>query len=194
MQQIDHLSDEALVQKSLEDVEFFGVLVERYEEKLLRYILRLSSFSVEEAEEILQEVFLKLWVNLREFDGSLKFSSFIYRIAHNQTISAWRKAESRGASQQQELDEGIYEILPDACDLVEEVHATINAAKVRAILENLPADYRQVLVLRYLEDQSYEAISDILKKPSGTVATLLSRAKTAFRQAADRKNLSPEPS
>ena len=64
----DQLSDNTLVQKSLEDLDKFGMLIERYEEKLKRYILRISHFTIEEAEEILQEVFIKAWKNLREFD------------------------------------------------------------------------------------------------------------------------------
>ena len=58
----------------------------------------------------------------------------------------------------------------------------MTAAEVQAILKSLPENYREVLVLRFVEDQSYEEISDILMKPSGTVATLLNRAKKQFKE------------
>ena len=80
------ISDEALVEQALEDMSVFAVIVERYEQRLLRYIHRISAFSDEAAEDILQEAFLKAWKNLNGFSPKLKFSSWIYRITHNLVI------------------------------------------------------------------------------------------------------------
>jgi len=90
------LVDCELVRLSLENADFFAQIVQKYEKPLLRYLLRISNVSLEEAEDLLQEIFIKVYQNLWDFDESLKFSSWIYRIAHNETISAWRKKISRG--------------------------------------------------------------------------------------------------
>lgn len=176
------LTDEAVVRAAQTDLEMFGVLVERYEKKLKFYILRISNSSEAEAEEILQEVFLKAWKNLNSFDQTLKFSAWIYRITHNETISTFRKSKSRGEDQQQSLEPELYENLPDSTDFVSEFDKKITAEEVQQVLRTLPDNYREILVLRYIEDQSYEEIADILMKPSGTVATLINRAKAQFKQ------------
>ena len=173
--------DAKLVAEALEDVDKFGALVDCYEEKLLRYILRISSFSHAEAEEILQEVFLSVWTNLRDYNSSMPFKSWIYRVAHNTTISAFRKHKSRGFDVQIELDESLYELPSKDFNIVDEYDRKEKSVLVRQVLESLPLKYREVLVLRYFDGHDYESISDILKKPTGTVATLLSRAKKNFR-------------
>jgi RNA polymerase sigma-70 factor, ECF subfamily len=180
-------TDEKLVALALEDVDWFGLLVERYEEKLKRYIMRISSFCPETVEEILQDVFLKTWKNLNGFSGNVKFSSWIYRIAHNETISAFRKAKSRGYDQQVELDENLF--LPDKTDFVKEFDRELTARKIQKILGQLPEKYREVLILKFLEDQSYEEIADILHCPMGTVATLMSRAKKQFRAQSEKQDI-----
>jgi RNA polymerase sigma-70 factor (ECF subfamily) len=130
----------------------------------------------------LQEVFLKAWKNLNGFDVGLKFSSWIYRITHNETISTFRKSKSRGEDQKTNIEPELYENLPDDTHFVDEIDQKMTAAEVQAILKSLPENYREVLVLWFVEDQSYEEISDILMKPSGTVATLLNRAKKQFKE------------
>ncbi|MCF7830728.1 RNA polymerase sigma factor [Candidatus Gracilibacteria bacterium] len=180
-------TDEQLVGKSLEDIDFFGSLVERYEKRLLNYVFRISGFSPEIAEEILQEVFLKVWKNLNDFSAPMKFSSWIYRITHNETISTFRKMKSRGEPEQVELDENLF--LPDKSDFVEEFDQEISSLAIKKVLAVLTEKYREVLVLRFFEDKSYEEISDILQVPSGTVATLIARSKNSFREASSRLNL-----
>jgi len=93
---MNNLPDETLAQNALQDMQYFEILIERYQGKLKHYVLRISHFSEMEAEEILQEVFIKVWKNLNDFDQNMKFSTWIYQITHNTTISQWRKAKSRG--------------------------------------------------------------------------------------------------
>ncbi len=188
MEDTKKLSDEELVQKSLQNVDYFGSLMERFEPKLIRYVLRISSFSLEEAEEIIQEVFLKTWKNLNAFSGEVKFSSWIYRITHNETISAFRKYKSRGHDQKID-DEKAFELIASEVDLPKELDQKLNAHTVRSTLNQMKEKYREVLILKFLEDKSYEEISDILQKPMGTVATLINRAKESFREIATRKNI-----
>ena len=84
MDKHENLSDLQLVKLSLKDHQNFRYLVERYEPLLLRYMRRIANVSKEEAEDLLQEIFIKVYKNLNGFDQKLKFSSWIYRIAHNE--------------------------------------------------------------------------------------------------------------
>ena len=88
---IAELTDEqvaGLVQKG--DVESFRVLVERYEAKMTRYAKRFL-FAPDEAKDLVQEVFIKTYVNIRSFDFDRRFSPWIYRIAHNEFVNALKK-------------------------------------------------------------------------------------------------------
>jgi RNA polymerase sigma-70 factor (ECF subfamily) len=184
------LTDEDLVRRSLQNIEYFACLFERYEKKLIRYILRISSFLPEEANDILQEVFIKIWVNLNKFDDNLKFSSWAYRIVHNTVVSEWKKSRSFGKDRNVKIDEEIFKNLPSEFDLVEKSYKKDDIAMIRKILNSLPEKYRDVLVLKFLEEKNYNEISDILRKPPGTVATLIHRAKKAFRKEVDKKDIS----
>lgn len=184
----EKFTDKYLVKKSLEDVTFFADLIARYEGKLLNYILRISSLPVEEAEEALQEIFLKTWRNLRAFDQTLKFSTWIYRIAYNHTISLHRKRESRGQSTQISIEAEKLDFLADS-DLLADFDQQVSSENIQAVLDEMPDKYRDILVLKFLEEKSYDEISDILRKPLGTVATLINRAKKSFRATAQNLNI-----
>lgn len=178
------LSDLQMVQKSLEDIEYFSCLYKKYEPMLQRYIKRISFSSKEETEDILQEAYIKIWRNLHDFDQSLKLSSWIYRIVHNETVSFWRKKKSYGKDQVVELDENLFKNISDEFD--EDEHKT-KSLIIRKTLQLLPIKYREVLVLRFFEMMTYEEISDVLKIPEGTVATRINRAKKVFIDRSEKK-------
>jgi RNA polymerase sigma-70 factor (ECF subfamily) len=188
--QFSPLSDEELVQKTQQDIDAFGEIIDRYEQKLFRYIARISHFSQEETEELLQEIFVKAWQNLKDFDGTQKFSSWVYRIAHNHTISEYRKQTSRGSDKRIEWDDELLGNLPDNIDLPRNTNNTLNKTEIGHILDSLPEKFKTPLILRFLEEKSYEEISDILRVPLGTAATLVSRAKKEFANNAKEKNIS----
>lgn len=180
------LSDNELVAKSLEDINAFGELVDRYAKKLEAFVMRVSDVPLAEAEEIVQEVFVKAWKNIKDFDHRVQFSTWVYRIARNHTISWFRKKTSRGQHNKVELDEQLFNIADESFDITEEIDRSKRAEIVHTVLTKLPRKYKDILVLRYLEEKSYDEISDILKKPSGTVATLINRAKKAFKKILTR--------
>lgn len=172
------LTDRELVAMSLENLDFFSCLYQRYEPDMLRYIYRLTAVGEDEARDILQEAFIKIWRKLNEFETDLKFASWVYRIVHNESISYYRKKRSYGKDRTLEVERYSETLVDEEV----EIDTEERLAMTRAILESLPMKYREVLVLRYYEKMSYDEISDILKIPEGTVAIRINRAKKLFRE------------
>jgi RNA polymerase sigma-70 factor (ECF subfamily) len=176
------LSEEAIIRKTQSDTDYFACLVMRYENRLLTYIRKIAQISQQEAEDILQESFIKVWKNLFSFHSSMKLENWIFRIVHNETISFMRKKTSFGKN-------NTIEIKDDIMTVNEEEKNSSEPENINAMIEHvlplLKLDYRNILVLKYLEDKSYEEISDILKIPEGTVAIRLHRAKKAFKKLAE---------
>jgi RNA polymerase sigma-70 factor (ECF subfamily) len=180
--------DLLLVARALADPDEYAEIVEKYERPLLRYILRISNIPREEGEDLLQNVFLKAYQNLRDFDSDLKFSSWIYRIAHNEVISNWRRRSARPEEVNLEVVEAA-RLLQSTLDIPAATDEKLLAEFVQSILTKIPQKYREVLILRYLESKDYSEISDILRRPMGSVATLLHRAKKSFELAAREADL-----
>lgn len=172
-------TDEELVKLTLQKQDNFLYLVKRYEAKIFAYIRRISSFNQEDLEDILQDVFIKVYQNLHAFDPKMKFSSWLYRIAHNQTISEFRKRKTRPVYYFAEED---LVRLVDNFDFVHDYDKELLKDEVEKIFVKLDKKYREVLVLKFIEDKDYNEISDILKKPVGTVGTLLNRGKKHFKK------------
>jgi len=182
-------TDEELVGLILEEEEYLICLIQRYEEKLLRYIIRISGLNRHEAEDVLQEVFIKVYRNLNDFDKDLKFSSWIYRITHNQVISNYRKIKSRPESIALDIDSDILENLASELNTEREVDKKLLQEKIKLVLKKLDIKYKEILILKFFEGKSYREISDILKKSMGTVATLINRAKNQFREEYKKQNI-----
>lgn len=181
---VDELTDEELVALTLKNQQYYAILVQRYEEKLLRYVLRISSSTKEDAEDILQDVFISAYKNLNDFDVDLKFSSWIYRITHNKVISHFRKVTARPKTTTYEGDTNLLNILASEQDIAKDLERKYTAEEVRLVLDRMEERYKEVLVLKFLEEKDYKEISDILQKPMGTVATLINRAKKQFLEKA----------
>jgi len=167
---------------ALKNADDFIFLIQRYEKRLFVYIKRLAKISDGDAEDILQEVFIKTYENLNDYDIGLKFSSWIYRITHNHTISFYRK--NKRASQTLSLEDNaiLFEKIKSEFNLKDKIHNKIQKEEISHLLLKLDKKYREALILKYLEDKNYREISNILRKPMGTIATLLNRAKEKFRE------------
>jgi len=179
-------SDEEIVKMALADQENFLFIIKRYKEKLFNYIRRITNMETEDAEDILQEVFIKVYLNLNDFDTSLKFSSWIYRITHNQVISQYRKLKARPEGTALKLDDKIIKTIAADLDIKKDVDLKILRKNIFSAMEKLDRKYKEILVLKFFEEKSYQEISDIIKKPMGTVASLLSRAKENFGKEFDK--------
>lgn len=183
--QIQEKTDQELVELAKANPEFFGYLMERYKGPLFHYIRRLSRLSNEDIEDVLQEVFVKVYLNINDYEIGLKFSSWIYRITHNHVIDNFRKLSSRPKIADME-DEDWQRIVGSDNNTLKELEDKECAAIIKDCISNLPLKYREALILRFLEDKDYEEIMDILEKPKGTVATLLARGRKML--SAELKN------
>lgn len=173
-------TDEELVALAVSNPDFFACLVKKYEPSLRRYSRRLIGQRDDE-DDLLQDVFLKCYLNLNDFDQNLKFSSWLYRITHNHLVD-YLKNKSRLEFTGEEAEKFLQKIDggEDSSSLAKQNEASHLVDK---ILEKLDDKSREILILRFLEDKSYEEISDILKAPLGTVAARLNRAKLKFKKA-----------
>lgn len=165
------------------DPQRYGEIIERYQGKLFAYLYRLVG-EKEEAQDILQDVFIKAYRNLYSYDTERKFSSWIYRIAHNEAVNHIKRKSLKRfislenvTSTKDKMDSSSAEDDAQTSWIKKEMGQEVNQA-----VNRLPIKYKQVLVLRYFSDKSYEEISEILGKPVNTVGTLIKRAKNKLSE------------
>ena len=182
MPRLSEKTDNELIVLTLADSEVFAVIIERYQEKLRRFVRRISNVSHEDAEDLLQEIFLKIYTNLNGFDPKLSFSSWAYRIARNHTISAFRKKKVRPQTVSWDADDTLLNKIKDDSDLIADIDKKDKHQQLIKAIHTLDHKYRDILVLKYLEEKSYEEIGDILKIPPGTIATRINRAKKHLKK------------
>jgi len=181
-------TDAQLVVLTLNNQEYYLCLMKRYESGLLNYIMKISNINKEDAEDILQDVFIKAYQNINDFDLDLKFSNWIFRIAHNATISAFRKNKMN--YQMVSWEEKDLNALLSSSVNIENTHIRKSMhEQILKIINHLPLKYKEVLILKFIEDKDYKEISDILHKPMGTIATLIFRAKKTLIHALKKEGI-----
>lgn len=175
------------------DPEKYAEIIGRYQGKLFAYLYRLIG-GKEEAEDLLQDVFIKAFRNLESYDSNRKFSSWIYRIAHNEAVNHIKRKSLKRfisidniTSSKDKLESSSTEDDAQTSWIRKETSKEVEDA-----IQKLPFKYRQVLVLRYYSDKSYEEISEILGKPINTVGTLIKRAKNKLSEELIRADKSGE--
>jgi RNA polymerase sigma-70 factor, ECF subfamily len=183
-------SDEEVVKMTLAEPNQYGLLMERYEPKLKRYIARLGVRDKEDQLDVLQEIFIKAYRNLNSFDNSYSFSSWIYRIAHNESISFYRKKNVRPEGHLVGDGNEVLSFLSSNQEGEEvKFDKHINAEEVNNALFKIDEKYREPIILRYFEHKEYDEISDILQIPIGSVGTLLHRGKKQLANVLNKDNL-----
>jgi RNA polymerase sigma-70 factor, ECF subfamily len=177
----DKRSDQDLVSASLENRNKFVDIVLRYQKPIRRYVIRLGCRNSDDVEDLLQEIFIKLYLNLNEYDPDLKFSSWLYRIAHNETINFFRKRSIRQAPMVGEEGLRLLNNIIGGVDSIYVLHRKSDAELLQKAISQLKEQHSSILILKFLEEKSYIEISDILKLPIGTVGSLINRAKNHLR-------------
>src|SRR5205814_10278005 len=173
--------DAALVKASRSgDQDAFALLVQRHQRRIFNLVYRMLG-QYEEASEITQETFLAAWQGLPGFRGDALFSTWLYRIAYNCALKQLETRKRDRALQaalhaERALESEDSQIRADA-----ELDAHDQQALVQEQLSHLPAKYRIVLILRHLQEMTYEEMAEILKMPVGTIKTHLFRARNLLK-------------
>lgn len=174
------LTDEAIAAKVQKgDLASFSLLMDRYENKITRYARKFLS-NADDIKDIVQEVFIKVYVNIKSFDTAKRFSPWIYRIAHNEFVNALKKKKTERIFP---FDFDLLFPHPAARETAD--HAAINHDLRRMLdagLDSISPKYREPLVLYYFEDLNYREIADILKIPVATVGVRLQRGKATLKK------------
>jgi RNA polymerase sigma-70 factor (ECF subfamily) len=182
-------SDEELAAKLQSgDRDAFTILFNRYEKKILRYGQRFL-YSYEDLEDAVQEVFIKAYKNIQSFTVSRKFSTWLYRVAHNTFINVIKK---KGREPLSFFDFDILVQLPTKPlpSIQEEFIRDEDKSLVEKHLTELSPKYREPLILYYLEELDYKEISEILHLPTSTVGVRLGRAKQALKKLIQKSDAS----
>jgi RNA polymerase sigma-70 factor (ECF subfamily) len=181
-------SDEAIVSGYLEtrDPDLFRVLVERHQERVLRLVASiLGPFADRDAEEVTQEVFVRVHERLASFRGESRFSTWLHRLAFNRAIELRRRARLRF----EHVPWGDLQAAPTPDGPHEAVLESERERAVARLVEELPDVYRSVVHLHYWMDESVEEIAGTLDVPAGTVKSYLARARARLRENARTRGI-----
>ena len=159
------------------DQDAFAVLVQRHQRRVFNMIFRMLQ-QYDEANEVTQETFLAAWQGLPSFRGNARFSTWLYRIAYNCSL---KQLESR--KRDRALQVAMQADVTDNDESIDtELEVHDRQMLVREQLSLLPAKYRIVLILRHLQEMTYEEMADILTMPIGTIKTHLFRARNLLKE------------
>jgi RNA polymerase sigma-70 factor, ECF subfamily len=182
MKDLSKLSDEKVVEVVRGgDSDVYGEVIRRYQEKLLRYAVYLVN-DEQKAADVVQNTFIKVYVNLNGFNLNKKFSSWIYRITHNEAMNMVKK-NKREVMMNEDFDGD------SGVDVEKEYGKKELGRMIRECLDKTPLKYREPLGLHYLEEKSYKEISDILRVPVGTIGTRINRGKLLMKKLCKRRKI-----
>jgi RNA polymerase sigma-70 factor, ECF subfamily len=167
------------------DKNMFAVLIERYETKLLRYAAFLIKDS-DDAADIVQDSFIKAYTNLNSYNKNHKFSSWIYRIVHNEAMNFIKKHKKTSTFTDLEADEDSFYTDNNFDETIDKLFLK---QEVKECLSKLDIKYSEVIRLQYFEHMTYEEIGEVLHLPSSTVGVRSSRAKSILKTVCERSKL-----
>ena len=168
------------------DKEAYEIIVDRYLDRMKRYARRFI-YNRDDIDDLVQEVFLKAYMNIQRFDDKRKFSSWIYRIAHNEFVNAIKK----------KTYEKLFRVDFDTLfphpaakeDSSEFTDKRFTKEILDENLEKIDPKYREVLILYFFEDMDYKDITDVLSIPTSTVGVRISRGKAKLKELLKDKDL-----
>lgn len=182
---LQQMSDEDLMEQfQAGTVEAFNILVERYSERLMHYLYGFLG-DARRCEDLLQETFLRVYRNRHSYQRIAKFSTWLYTIAGNLARSEYRKRKRRRVYSIQSVnrDDEEYEIaLPDETFSPDKhAESIIQDKYIQEALSSIPSDFREVVVLRDVQQLTYEEIAQITGLPMGTVKSRINRGRTKLQ-------------
>lgn len=155
-------------------IEFFGILIGRYESKMKRYGWKFLS-DREDISDVLQDIFIKAYINIQGFDVKRKFSSWLYRIAHNELINALKKKNNKT------LPLFNLDVFMPQHSSIDDLTRQMDNQMIDKCLDKLEPKYREPIILFYFEDLNYKEIADIMRIPISTVGIRIKRAKDIMK-------------
>jgi RNA polymerase sigma-70 factor (ECF subfamily) len=160
------------------DVEAYNLLISRWEKRIYNYLLRITA-NREDALDLTQEVFLKAYQNLRKLDDPSRFAPWLYRIAHNESCSMFRKRRPEADLEEAEPESvGIGITVGGTSVFPIELSLAVTAA-----LDRLSADQREAVVLKIYQGFKFEEMAEILSLPVSTVKSRLYTALEILKAA-----------
>ncbi len=163
------------------DQNAFAQLVQQHQRRVFNLVFRMLQ-EYEETNEVTQETFLAAWQGLPSFRGDARFSTWLYRIAYNCALKQLEQRKRDRALQAAVSSEQIIAQANSTNQIDAELEAHTRSEIVHEQLSHLPAKYRIVLVLRHLQDMTYEEMAEILTMPIGTIKTHLFRARNLLKE------------
>jgi RNA polymerase sigma-70 factor (ECF subfamily) len=161
----------------------FEELVRRYQRPIAAYVYRMVG-DYDAALDLTQEVFIKVYGSLARYRSEYKFSTWIYKIAHNAAVDHLRRHSTREQSLVKQSEGEQYDLPIESGRLSpeQESEKAERCAEIEAVVRQLPAAYRELIVLRHSHDLSYDEIAEVMGLPLGTVKNRLFRAREVMRQ------------
>jgi RNA polymerase sigma-70 factor (ECF subfamily) len=180
---LNALRDGELVRSAIAGREAgFEELVRRYQRPIAAYVYRMVG-DYDAALDLTQEVFIKVYNSLTRYRSEFKFSTWIYKIAHNAAIDYLRRHTVREQALCSSIDGARREISIESRRLTpeQESERRERRTEIESVVQLLPAAYRELIALRHSHDLSYDEIAEVTGLPLGTVKNRLFRAREAMR-------------
>ena len=184
LENIQALTDGELIAKAIIGREdSFEELVRRYQRPITNYVYRMLN-DYDSSLDVTQEVFIKVYNSLRKYSSEYKFSTWLYRIAHNAAIDHMRRNSVPQQSLETENSDGAYQLQLESPNPTPEQDRELSEwrLEIDAVIKCLPGPYRDLIVLRHSKDMSYDEIASVTELPLSTVKNRLFRAREMMRE------------
>jgi len=187
------LSDEILIKRFQDgDINAYNEIVHRYKDRLYNFIYRFLN-DMDRSEDLVQDTLIKLYTHKNSYREIAKFSTWLYTIAANLARTELRKLKRRKTFSITELSFDDREFIISSSDLdPSKEHLSQNLEKnIQNALSELPDDFKTIIILRDIQELSYDDISKIVELPLGTVKSRINRGRLKLQQLLKRKGANP---
>ncbi len=177
-------TDEDLIARFQNGDEYaFDEIVNRYKDRLLNFVFRFIG-QIDESEDIVQDTFLKVYKNKNSYENIARFSTWIYTIAGNLAKTELRKRKRRRifSISKMGIDDKEFELSSTARTPEENTESIFNEKIIHNAIQKLPDKFRTVIILRDIQELSYDEISKIIGVPLGTIKSRVNRARLKLRE------------